>query len=496
VELRLPDALPAVPEPTISAAPVRKRTRPRRSEFLYIAMCRNVEVPLAVLLLLAAFLGTNLGRHYALDDFLALRITVKNLLMVVGFSVAWRLLASGFGVYTWDLVRNKRDEALRVFGLCSTMSCLALIFPAISVTGAFGYWTVLCFWLISTPTLLVVRTGLRMLAAGNVAPVRDVLILGSGPRAVQLYQQMADESDVRRVVGFVDTFNGSATDLVRRRHLGRLDELESVLMHRAIDEVLIALPMKSCYSEIQEAIRVCQRVGVRARYHADMFDHGGNGRAIGDVAVQVVDVPIAKDDHRLIIKRLIDVAGAGVGLILLSPVLLVIALAVKLTSPGPVFFAGERYGYNRRRFRMLKFRTMVQDAEQLQHLYEDQNEVAGPIFKIRDDPRMTGIGKVLRRTSLDELPQLYNVLVGEMSLVGPRPMATRDVQQFNEAALMRRFSVRPGITCLWQVSGRSNLGFEDWIALDLQYIERWSLGLDLLILARTVPAVVRGTGAA
>ena len=124
------------------------------------------------------------------------------------------------------------------------------------------------------------------------------------------------------------------------------------------------------------------------------------------------------------------------------------------------------------------------------------NEVSGPIFKIRKDPRTTAIGRLLRRTSMDELPQLFNVLTGDMSLVGPRPMATRDVQRFTEAALMRRFSVRPGITCIWQVSGRSNLGFDDWIALDLRYIDQWSLGLDLLILLRTIPAVLKGTGAA
>jgi lipopolysaccharide/colanic/teichoic acid biosynthesis glycosyltransferase len=145
---------------------------------------------------------------------------------------------------------------------------------------------------------------------------------------------------------------------------------------------------------------------------------------------------------------------------------------------------------------MYKFRTMVENAESLQHLYEDKNEVNGPIFKIRDDPRITPIGRLLRRTSIDELPQLINVLVGDMSLVGPRPMATRDVQRFTESALMRRFSVRPGITCIWQVSGRSNLGFDDWIALDLRYIDQWSLGLDFLILLRTIPAVLKGTGAA
>jgi lipopolysaccharide/colanic/teichoic acid biosynthesis glycosyltransferase len=144
---------------------------------------------------------------------------------------------------------------------------------------------------------------------------------------------------------------------------------------------------------------------------------------------------------------------------------------------------------------MYKFRTMVQDAESLQHLYEDMNEVSGPIFKIRNDPRITSIGRLLRRTSIDELPQLINVLVGDMSLVGPRPMATRDVQRFTESALMRRFSVRPGITCIWQVSGRNDIGFERWMELDLSYIDNWSLWEDVKILARTIPAVLSGRGA-
>jgi exopolysaccharide biosynthesis polyprenyl glycosylphosphotransferase len=268
-------------------------------------------------------------------------------------------------------------------------------------------------------------------------------------------------------------------------------------MHRAIDEVLIALPIKSRYDEIQQTIRVCQRVGVRARYLADVFDHERKfGQASDEASHAAGEIPVAADDYRLLIKRIFDVLVASAGLIVLSPLLLAIAVAIKLTSRGPVLYAGERYGYNRRRFRMYKFRSMVQGAADLQHLYEDQNEHSGPIFKIRDDPRITWLGRILRRTSLDELPQLYNVLTGDMSLVGPRPMATRDVQQFEEAALMRRFSVRPGITCIWQVSGRSNLGFDDWIKLDLRYIDEWSLGLDLWILARTVPAVLRGTGAA
>jgi exopolysaccharide biosynthesis polyprenyl glycosylphosphotransferase len=199
---------------------------------------------------------------------------------------------------------------------------------------------------------------------------------------------------------------------------------------------------------------------------------------------------------RLLAKRVVDLLGASALLLLCAPVLFVSAVAIKLTSPGPVFFHQDRYGWHRRRFRMFKLRTMVADAEALQSSLEEQNEASGPVFKIRDDPRVTPVGHILRRTSIDELPQLFNVLRGDMSLVGPRPLPIRDVHRFTEAALMRRFSVRPGITCLWQIGGRSEVGFDAWIQLDLKYIDEWSLWLDLLILCRTVPAVLRGTGAA
>ena len=177
------------------------------------------------------------------------------------------------------------------------------------------------------------------------------------------------------------------------------------------------------------------------------------------------------------------------------PLMLAAAAAIRLTSDGPVIYAQERYGLNRRRFRMFKFRTMVQDAERLQASLESQNEAEGPVFKIADDPRITPLGRFLRRTSIDELPQLFNVLRGEMSLVGPRPLPLRDVDALHATGDLRRFSVRPGLTCLWQISGRSGIGFDDWIRLDLQYIDRWSLPLDLRILVRTIPAVLRGTGA-
>jgi lipopolysaccharide/colanic/teichoic acid biosynthesis glycosyltransferase len=174
----------------------------------------------------------------------------------------------------------------------------------------------------------------------------------------------------------------------------------------------------------------------------------------------------------------------------------VVAVLVKLTSPGPIFFRQVRVGLNKRQFSIYKFRTMVANAEQLQDQLLSMNEMTGPVFKIKKDPRVTALGRILRNTSIDELPQLFNVLMGDMSLVGPRAMSLRDYQLFDKDWQRRRFSVKPGITCLWQIHGRNSIPFEKWMELDMQYIDTWSLWLDLKILARTVPAVLRGTGAA
>jgi lipopolysaccharide/colanic/teichoic acid biosynthesis glycosyltransferase len=188
-----------------------------------------------------------------------------------------------------------------------------------------------------------------------------------------------------------------------------------------------------------------------------------------------------------------------VALLFLAPVMILTAVLIKLGSPGPVFFIQKRVGLNKRVFSIFKFRTMVADAEKKLASLEHQNEVSGPVFKIKNDPRVTALGRFLRKTSIDELPQLFNVLKGDMSLVGPRPLQLRDYELFTEGGpdwQRCRFSVRPGITCLWQVNGRSSLPFEQWMELDQQYVRKWSLWLDMQILAKTIPAVLKGSGAA
>ena len=194
-------------------------------------------------------------------------------------------------------------------------------------------------------------------------------------------------------------------------------------------------------------------------------------------------------------KRGLDVLIATILLLLALPVLLLIAAAIKLSSPGSILFVQERIGLNKQRFRIYKFRTMIADAESYLSDLKAKNETGGAAFKMKNDPRVTGFGRFLRRSSLDELPQLINVLTGDMSLVGPRPLTVKDLESFPESSYDRRFSVKPGITCLYQISGRALLSFDQWMLLDLRYIDHWSLWLDVTILARTIPAVLKGAGA-
>jgi len=196
---------------------------------------------------------------------------------------------------------------------------------------------------------------------------------------------------------------------------------------------------------------------------------------------------------QLAVKRSLDVVISGLLLLVAAPVIGLAAIAIKRSSPGPVFFRQVRCGLHGRRFEILKLRTMVVDAEARRAEVLDLNEMDGPVFKIKNDPRITGVGRFLRRWSIDELPQLWNVLRGDMSLVGPRPPIPSEVVQY-ETSDRRRLSMRPGLTCLWQVTGRNSIGFEQWVKLDLLYIDTWSLNQDCKILFKTLPAVLRGTG--
>jgi exopolysaccharide biosynthesis polyprenyl glycosylphosphotransferase len=495
-----PAAVPAYPTPPLRLTPRPRRSMPVPEVALHLRLIRLTDAAVGLAVLLAVFLGMNIGRMPdGVREFLAMRITLKNLALLTGFTIVWRLLCVLMGLYDWERIQGRRSELSRVVLTAGLGSAVALAFPAMSVTGAFRYTSALYFWLGASMAMLILRTVVR----GLVSPPKrgsrqEAIIVGTGPRALQVYRELREErADDYHVVGFVDSQDHRPHGDDRGVFLGRLDDIEDVLMRHAVDEVLIALPIASHYAEIQRTIESCEGAGVRARYLADLFAPGrGRLSQVDEDHVSFVAAPVSPLGVRRVVKRLIDVSGATLALIVLSPALVLAGLAIKLSSPGPVLFSQPRYGMNRRLFRMYKLRTMVANAEGLQASLEAQNEASGPVFKIRDDPRLTVVGRFLRRTSLDELPQLVNVLLGEMSLVGPRPLPVRDVHRFTRTMLMRRFSVRPGLTCLWQIGGRSDLGFDDWIRLDLKYIDEWSLGLDLKILLKTVPVVVRGTGAA
>jgi len=461
---------------------------------------RIADALLAVALLTGIIVGGNLDRMpRGLEGYLALRITLKNAVLLTGFGLAWPGVLSLCGLYSPARLRTGQGEWSRLL-LASAIGCaVAMVFPLTSRSGYVRPLHAVLFAVAIVPAEAILRGAVRAAqrASRNARQRRAVIVVGSGPLAVRMCRELlSDPLRAEDIIGFVDSQPCHPVTETGLAHLGGVADLERILMRQVVDDVIICLPIRSHYEEIQQTLTACARVGVPAKYPADLFRSSlGVPMVNGEVATPILSLLVAPDDPRLIIKRGIDLLGATTLLALLSPLMLVVALAVKLTSRGPVFFAQERFGYMKRRFRMLKFRTMVVHAEQMQGALEIRNEAAGPVFKIRKDPRVTRIGQLLRRTSLDELPQLWHVLTGEMSLVGPRPLPVRDVSRFAEPWLMRRFSVRPGLTCLWQISGRSELGFDDWIALDLEYIAHWSLLLDLKILLRTIPAVFGGKGA-
>jgi exopolysaccharide biosynthesis polyprenyl glycosylphosphotransferase len=279
--------------------------------------------------------------------------------------------------------------------------------------------------------------------------------------------------------------------------LSVISELESVITQEPVDEVFIALPRDKYSHLIGTVVRLCEEQGIIVRLQADMFK-----LTIARWRVDELDgIPIVtirsgpEDGWQLLAKRLFDFCSSVILLLAMAPVFVVVAILIRLDSPGPVLFKQERVGLNKRRFRLFKFRTMFNGAEQQQQTLEGLNEAAGPVFKIKDDPRITRVGKFLRRYSIDELPQLFNVVIGDMSLVGPRPLPVRDIDRIDAQWHKRRLSMKPGVTCLWQVNGRSNISFEHWVRMDLEYIDKWSLGLDLKILLKTIPAVAKGSGA-
>lgn len=459
-----------------------------------------------LLIMVAAF---TMASAYVADgigfgDFMAIRIKVSNFVLFLFLTLLWYTIFSLHGMYRSGRLTPAAMVVKRTVGATSWGTLMlvnaAFVFNMRLVTPAF----IAIFWMSATALNVANRMLMRWLLTRvrlSGHNLRNVLMIGTNPRARGYAAKIASRPDLGyRVLGFVDDEWSGIAEF--RKTGNRLvtgpEKLIDFLRSNVVDEVVIALPVSSSYARASRIIAICEEQGIIVRFLTDLFD-----LKVAKATVEVFeDEPVVTfwsgtmEGWATLLKRVFDLVVSALLLVVLAPLLLATAVAIKLTSPGPVFFLQQRVGLNKRKFLVHKFRTMVVDAEKKLGEIAHLNEVSGPVFKIKNDPRMTPIGRFLRKTSIDELPQLIDVFLGNMSLVGPRPLPVRDYEGFDQDWHRRRFSVRPGITCLWQVNGRSSLPFEKWMELDMQYIDHWSLWLDLKILLQTIPAVLRGSGAA
>jgi exopolysaccharide biosynthesis polyprenyl glycosylphosphotransferase len=361
-------------------------------------------------------------------------------------------------------------------------------------------WFLVLFGFINFLFLATEKIALRTLSRGVRARgfnFRTALIVGTGPKAAQFGDFLEGHPHWGfRVVGYLDDDNGGEIGLKGRWPcLGTIRDMEAVLAAEVIDEVIFVIE-KGKLGEYEGALLVAESHGVRAHVSLDIFPH-----VLARPVLEELDgIPLLSftttpsNFLELAAKRAIDLGFALVLFLVTLPIQILAALAILLSSGAPVLFRQVRCGLNGRHFTLVKFRTMAPGSEDRLAEISHLNEMTGPVFKAKRDPRLTRVGRLLRRLSIDELPQLWNVIVGDMSLVGPRPPLPDEVSRY-EPWQRRRLSMKPGLTCLWQVSGRSELDFDRWMALDLKYIDTWSPLLDLKILLKTVPAVLSGRGA-
>ena len=448
----------------------------------------------------AAIVAALLVAHVVRERFLGERFPVSAGLgsdwpilgasMLLWFGAAW--LVRVYGAYRTYALRTEVARLARATVIVALLGFAGafLARPETSrVTMALFYSTAFA---LMAGSRVVVRLAARA-ARRRGRNTRTFAVVGSGDFAAALARRMASRPEWGLVLaGFVaeEGAGGSPGPV-----LGRLSDLGSILERHVIDLVVFAVSPAGM-GAVEEAVALCEQMGVRVKVCLEL-----PARRIARLTFEELDgVPVLDlsttptDVLALATKRAFDVAASAVVLLLAWPLMLAIAAAIKLESHGPVLFRQTRVGRNGRPFSLLKFRSMRSGAERHLEALRERNDASDPVFKLRRDPRVTRVGRLLRRASLDEVPQFWNVLVGDMSVVGPRPPLPREVERYQRWH-RRRLSVRPGITCTWQVSGRSEVDFDRWVELDLQYIDSWSLWKDVQIVLRTIPAVIQGRGA-
>jgi exopolysaccharide biosynthesis polyprenyl glycosylphosphotransferase len=417
-------------------------------------------------------------------------------LLILAYSLFSVLAALWVGAY--DSILRSRFPVLLSLTLrqCGVAAAALVMFEYLQRVDLSRPFMGLLF-MIGFVALVAFRLLARLIAPfilGADSAKRFVYVVGTGEVAVRIARMIEDSEPYGLcLLGFLDQHHG-VIHLRKEFPVHPLDTLPEILRRLVVDEIVFAVDTQRL-GEMEDTFLVCEEEGVRTRVHLDFFPHihsrVGLERLEGEPMLTFAGAP--HDEVRLLVKRGQDLILALVSLLVLSPLMLLIALLIRLTSRGPALFRQERCGLNGRRFRVVKFRTMVVDAEarkaEVAHL-----NVKTTAFKIPNDPRLTGVGRWLRKFSLDELPQLLNIVRGEMAIVGPRPPVPEEVANY-ERWQRRRLRMRPGLTCLWALEGRDALDFDSWMRLDLKYIDEWSLWLDWVIILRTIPHVLLGRGA-
>jgi exopolysaccharide biosynthesis polyprenyl glycosylphosphotransferase len=379
--------------------------------------------------------------------------------------------------------------AILLGGMLGVMAALHLFVPRYAAGS-----DLLRFCVVAVPCILWLRLTTSWLRRRDVPP-EDILVMGIGPLGRHTGLEIGERNGHKRVIGYLRFADEPVHSRLPAEVLGISSGLEDLLKSHVVSEVLIAGNGDSQRAEMQAAIGVLERLGIPFALPACGFRFGRARPAHEAVADGYVHyLSVRHKPIQLAFKRLFDIVASSAALVLLSPLLLLFGAIIRFTSRGPVLFRQERVGRHGKPFHMLKFRSMVVNAEELKAKLMAENEQSGPVFKMRRDPRITHVGRFIRKFSIDELPQLLNVLRGEMSIVGPRPPVPSEVARY-EAWQRRRLSVRPGLTCVWQVSGRNEISFEEWMYLDMQYIDHWTFAQDFQLILKTLPVVLTGRGA-
>jgi exopolysaccharide biosynthesis polyprenyl glycosylphosphotransferase len=441
------------------------------------------------------------GGSHVLEATFQIEDTIGMLILAVG----WIGIFDYFIRYKADRLVALNTQLKNLIKATSLAAFWLMVVSAVFSVKSFNVLNILIFFSVVMAIGVVSRLFLRVLllsARRSGYNYRFLLVVGANDRACEIAQRIDRRPELGyKIVGFVAETPEAEASWDQRDHpqwnvLGRLENLRPILTGERVDEIIVCLPVDARFSDITTIVRNARDLGIVVRLMPDFAD----GTLLRNLHVEEFEdeyvVTLFREQMlvQLLMKRVLDTALSLTVLILLFPLLLVVALLIKLTSPGPVFFVQNRVGMNQRQFKLYKFRSMVANAEERKSALIHLNERDGPAFKIENDPRITRVGRFLRKTSIDELPQLFNVLSGEMSLVGPRPPLPEEVSKY-EWLFRKRLSVKPGITCIWQISGRNSVSFDRWMQMDHEYIENWSLWLDLKILLKTLPAVLTSKGA-